>query len=522
MQAKNDITVVSILRHSVKYNAVNIFSTTIAFPTYIIIGMVLIPEEYGVIGFVGLWGMYAGLISPGMDSAAQREMPYLLGKGEKEKAVHLQNIAITTKFMYSFFPFLVILSASFFYFDGLIRICLIITAIGYIITSNTNYWPGFNHVRQRFNKVATGNLIRGITVPLVTLSLIFWLKIYAVLIAPIAGAIFVFIYYIRNAGIGYRFELDWRETVGLIKIGLPLALLSLVYWGYRMADRTMVAAFLPLHEMGLYTFAILIVTFVILLFADFGTVLQPVLWTSLGQARNHIEGFKPLHRIAVYMSIAAAMSIGICQIGFYLLVHLLTTNYIESIPVFNVLTFNIFLMCMTIVPNLILNSSVVNKQTLNTKIWSIGLVLNIILDYVVIVNGFGIVGVSWVTVGTQGLVTLILLFTIRQYMFSDSEAKEFRTFMCSILFPPFVSFFIYLTSIKFFVGTIQNIYLYGVCSLIFFSAVWLVALKTFYRDYFPKEAVVNVWKAGVALCKSEIVKRRDALAAAIARLGNKK
>ena len=516
-----DVTVLSILRHSIKFNAVNIFSKTIAFPTYIIIAMVLIPEEYGVIGFVGLWGMYAGLISPGMDSAAHREMPYLLGKGEKEKAVHLQNVAITSKILYSFIPFIVMLCASFFYFDGLIRICLILTAVAYIITANTNHWSLFNYARQRFNNVATGNLITGIAVPLVTLSLIFWLKIYAVLIAPIVGAIFVFIYYIRKAGIGYRFEFDWRETAGLIKIGLPLALLTLVYWGYRMADRTMVAAFLPLREMGLYTFAIFIVTFAILLFADFGKVLQPVLWTSLGQARNHIEGFKPLHRIAVYMSIVAAMSIGICQIGFYLLVHLLTTNYIGSISVFNVLTFNIFLMCMTMVPNLVLNSSVVNKQTLNTKIWSIGLVLNIVLDYAVIRNGFGIIGVSWVTVGTQVLVTLILLFTIRQYMFSDSEAKEFRKFMSSILFPLFVSFFIYLTSI-FFKGQIQNIYLYSACSLIFFGFVWLVVLRLFYRNYFPKEQVINVWRAGIALCKSEIVKRRDALAAAMAGLYNKK
>ena len=514
-----DVTVLNILRQSVKFNAVNLVSIFISFPVGIIIAMILVPEEYGVIGFVGLWGMYAGLISPGMDSAAQREMPYLLGKGEEEKALHIQNVAITSKFIYTFLPFIVLISASLFYFDGLIRICLILTAIGYFISSNTNYWSAFNHVRQRFNNVATGNLIAGITVPLVTLSLIFWLKIYAVLVAPIVGAIFVFIYYKRKAGIDAHFEFDLGELARLTKIGLPLALLTLVYWGYRMADRTMVAGFLPLREMGLYTYAIGMVTFAIMLFSDFGKVLQPVLWTSLGQARNHIEGFKPLCRIAVYLSIAAAASIGICQIGFFLLVHLLTTNYIESIPVFNVLTFNIFLMCMTMVPNLVLNSTVVNKQTLNTKIWSIGLVLNIILDYAVIRSGFGIVGVSWVTVGTQGLVTLILLFTIRQYMFS--EAKEFRTFMCSILFPPFVSFFIYFTSIKFFVGQIQNIYLYSVCSLIFFGAVWLVVLGLFYRNYFPKEDVVNVWKAGVALCKSEIVKRRDALAAAMGRLYNK-
>lgn len=510
-----DVTVIKILKQSAKFSAVNLFSKIISFPVGIITAMILIPTEYGVIGFVGLWGMYAGLINPGMDSAAQREMPYLLGKEEEKKALHLQNIAITSKFMYSFFPFLVMLCASFFYSDDLIRIGLILTAIQYIISTNTNYWSGFNHVRQRFNKVATGNLIQAIVVPLVTLSLIFWLKIYAVLIAPIIGAIFTFVYYVKYAGINYHFELDWSEIVRLIKIGLPLVLLTLVYWGYRMADRTMVAAFLPLHEMGLYTYAIGMVTFAIQLFADFGNVLQPVLWTSLGQVKNHIEGFKPLYRIAVYMSIAAAVSIGIFQIGFYLLVHLLTTNYVESIPIFNVLTFNIFLMAITIVPNLVLNSSVVNKQTLNTKIWSIGLILNIILDYIVIKMGFGVIGVSWVTIGTQGLVTLILFFTVRQYMFYDT--KEFTKFMKSIFFPPLISFLLYLISI-FFEGKIQDIYLYSTCSLIFFGLVWMIVLKVFYREYFPKEQLINIWREGVALCKSEIVKHRGALSAAMVKL----
>ena len=519
MQAKNNVTVVNILRQSVKFNAVNLFSKTISFPITIIIAMVLIPEEYGVIGFVGLFGMYANLINPGMVSAAQREMPYLLGKGEEEKALHLQNVAITSKFMYNFFPFLVILCASFLYSNELIRICLILTAISYIISSNTNYWPAFNHVRQRFNNVATGNLIGGITVPLVTLSLILWLKIYAVLIAPIVGAIFAFVYYIRKAGIDYRFEFDWNELVRLTKIGLPLALLSLIFWGYRMADRTMIAGFLPLHEMGLYTYAIGMVTFALMFFGDFGKVLQPVLWGSLGQARNHIEGFKPLYRIAVYMSIATAVSIGICQIGFYLLVHLLTTNYIESIPVLNVLTFNIFLFSMVIVPLLVLTSTVVNKQTMTTKIWSVGLVLNIMLNYVVIKMGFGVIGVSWVTIGTQGLVTLILFFAARQYMFDTK--KEFRRFMKIIIFPLLVSFLLYLTSM-FFERQIPNIFLYSACSLMFFGIVWLVVLGLFYRSYFPKERIINVWKEGIALCKSEVVKRRDALAAAMAGIYNKK
>lgn len=502
MQIEDNVKVLNIIRQSIKFNVVNIFSKVIAFVTGIIIATVLSPEEYGIISFVGLWGMYAGMINPGMDSAAAREMPYLLGKGEKEKALHLQNISITSKFLYSFVPFAVMLSASFLYSNELIRIGIILTSINYIISTNTNYWSLFNHVRLRFNKVAIGNLITGISVSLVTLSLIFWLKVYAVLIAPIIGAILMFLYYIRDAGIDYRFEFDRKETVRLIKIGVPLALLTVVYWSYRVVDKTMISAFLPLHELGLYSYALGIIAFVVLLFSDFGNVLQPVLWTSLGQARNHIEGFKPLHRIAVYISIVASVSIGISQIGFYLLVHLITTKYIESIFVFNVLAFNIFLVSIAFVPNLVLISSVVNKQMLNTKIWAIGLLLNIILNFIVIRMGFGIIGVSWVTIGTQGLVAMVLFFVSRHYMFNNN--KEFIGFLKSILFPLLISFFIYMMNISF-QRQINNVYLFGAVSLVLLGLVWTVVITLFYRDYFPKEQLISVWRNGIALCKKKIV-----------------
>ena len=160
MQGQNNLTATNILRQSVKFNAVNILSAAVSFFTGIVIARVLIPDEYGVIGLVGLWSVYAGLINPGIDSAAAREMTYLLGKGEKEKALRLQNIAITGKLLFSFLPFIIMLVASFFlYSDRLIRIGLILTSINYIVSTNTNYWPQFNQVRQQFNKVAAGNLI---------------------------------------------------------------------------------------------------------------------------------------------------------------------------------------------------------------------------------------------------------------------------------------------------------------------------------------------------------------------------
>jgi len=500
MSVDSNVTVKGILRYSVKFNVANLIAKALSFIMTIVIAIVLIPEDYGVLGFVGLWSMYAGLAGPGMDSAAAREMPFLLGKGEEERALHIQNVAITGKILYNLIPFLIILSASFFYSNELVRVGLIITAISYIVTANTKHWIDFNYARQRFNKVVIGNFIAGIATPVLTMALIFWLKIYAVLIVPIISALLAFIYYIRRAGIGYHFELNRRETLGLMKIGIPLVLLNFVYWSYRIADKTMIAAYLPLRELGIYSYAVTFIMFAISLFSDFGSVLQPTLWASLGKADDLVEGFAPMRRIAVYMSVISAISIGIFQFGFFLLAHFITTRYLESIAVFNVLAFNIFLTSMAIVPNLILNSSVVNKQTLNTVIWSIGLILNIILYYVVIVMGFGIVGVAWAAIVIQTIVTLVLFFIIRQYILPDK--KELGRFVVKIYLPFLVSFLLYLVSV-YLKSQIQSVYLYLGGLFMLFVIVWPVVIRLFYHDYFTKENIFFLWNKAISMIKRE-------------------
>ena len=95
------------------------------------------------------------------------------------------------------------------------------------------------------------------------------MKVYAVLIAPIIVSFILGIYYFKKGPIDYRFEFDWNEIKRLAKVGIILSLGVLAFWGYEIADRTIIAARLPLRELGLYTYAM---TFVMLgwkLFVDF-------------------------------------------------------------------------------------------------------------------------------------------------------------------------------------------------------------------------------------------------------------
>lgn len=295
---------------------------------------ILVPEEYGVYGFLGLWIMYAALIRPGLTISGYREIPVLLGKGEENEALRIQNIAVTSDMVYSVLPFVVILGASLFFSEPILKIGLIITAISYGATQLVNYWVGINFLRQNFNIVAKGRLIAAIVSPLVIVASVHWLRVYALLIVPIFIAIILWVYYWKRGPINFRFTLDWKETVRLVKIGVVLQTGALALWGFRLADRTIIASTLSLEQLGLYTFAIGFIIRLLMIPTDFTNVLQPILYKELGRAPSVFEGFKDTKRVAVYLALGAAMLIPVSQLGFYLVVSLLTTKYINSIPIF--------------------------------------------------------------------------------------------------------------------------------------------------------------------------------------------
>lgn len=500
------ISVINILRHSIKFNIIRIIAGVISVPKNIIIAVFLLPKDYGLIGFLSLWSMYAGLINPGILSAGCREIPYLLGKNDEKGMLRIQNISISADLLYRIFPFTVIFCASFFFSNPVIKIGLMITAVSFVLSNFVAYWCQVNFVKQKFSLVAKGKLINSVSVIVTILILIYWLRVYAVLLAPIISSIVVGTYYWKKGRIGYRFQFDWQEIKRLFKVGIVLSLGTLAFWGYKMADRTIIAASLPLKDLGLYVYAMGFIMVGWNFFADFGRVLRPILWKHSGEAKSIVEGFSDTKRIAVYLALATALAIPFSQVCFYLLVNLITSKYIDSIPIFYILSCNLYLASMVIIPSYILNSKVVNKQAIFTIGYSIGLGLNIVLDLLAIHLGYGICGVAWVTVGTQGMVTFVLYFLARNYVFI--KIKEFISFISFIAFPFLISI-LFSVFHNFLSSIVLNPWAFGGISLTMQAIVWSVVIWLFYRKYFPKEKVVSVVKEFTNLAVEKLKKKRE-------------
>lgn len=499
------ISIIDIARNSLKFSSVSLLGAIISLPVGVYVATILVPEEYGVYGFLGLWSMYATLIHPGFTNSGYREIPVLLGKGEDNKALRIQNITITSSMLYSILPFIVILGASFFYSEPLLKYGLILIAVGYGATRLVNYWDGVNFLRQNFNIVAKGQFIAVVMASLVIATGVYWLKVYALLMAPIFVAIILGIYYWKRGPINFHFTFDWTETVRLVKIGVVLQAVTLVYWAFRLADRTVIASTLPLEQLGLYTFAIGFITTMLMISTNFTNVLQPVVYKELGRASSAFEGFRDTSRIAVYLALGIALLIPIAQLGFYLVVSLITTNYTGSIPIFYVLSYYLYLAPISSVTLIILNSSVVNKQKISLVVHAVGLALNIIFDLLVIKLGYGVVGVAWVTVCTQGVVTFTLYHLARSYMFR--KVMDYIRFQVAILVPflvtiPFYFLHNYLNLIA------SNVWTFAGISLAVQVVLWSLIIGIFYRDYLSINDIKAIIKEINTALKGKLPGRR--------------
>ena len=474
------LSIISIARNSLKFTAVKTLAALAGLGVTLYAATILLPEEYGTYGLLILWLTYVSLVTPGTSIAASREIPILLGKGQHEEARKVQNISLSAELVFTIVPTAAIVAAALSYSEPVMRWGLLIIAVCFVAMRLSGLWANMVFIRERFNMVAMVSIITAVVAPVVVLITLPQLKVYAMVLGPPVAFIISMVYYFAKGGIGFRFTLDRREIVRLTKVGIVLQGLTVVMMAFHMADRTIIASTLSLEQLGLYVFATGFLTYGLSFFDDFARVLQPILWRHAGTAESVYKGFQDTRRIAVYLALGTGIVIPLAQLAFTLIATLLTNKYIDSIPIFDVLSYNLFLMAIAIVPSLILNSSLVNKQNLALIFYAAGLAVSIGLDILVVRLGYGVIGIAWVTIGSQGVVTLVLYYLIKNYVFD--QAAEFRKFAAMVVIPliaslPFSFIHAYLRT------TSMNIWALAGISLAAQAIVWTPIIFLFYREY---------------------------------------
>jgi O-antigen/teichoic acid export membrane protein len=417
----------AILKHSSKLSGANLLNAILGLFVGIVVARVLGPELLGVVGFLTLWSFYAGLLRPGVFSAAYREMPYLISQGDKDRLLRIQNLGITVEALYLMVAVVVIMAVGLVQDNQMLRIGFILVSLSFGMALLRDFVAGVQWAHQRFGLIARVNFVSALSRAAFVLSVVWVLGVYGVLMAPMVVALAGLVMYrIWAPSLGFSPRWDRAEAWRLLKIGIPLSLGTIFYWVFRTVDRTAVALWLPLTDMGYFTFVFRFVNLALLVVSDFGNVMQPELYAQLGRAGGAHKLSRGITRITMLLLVVACAGVSLAQAGFGAFVHWFTPKFLPSIAVFEVFIFLLALFSMAIIPNLLMNSAVLNKQNLFTAVWGFALLPNAALAYIVIHSGWGLVGLAWGTVAAQTLVVSTLWVLIHRHLFnSGREAVAF-------------------------------------------------------------------------------------------------
>jgi PST family polysaccharide transporter len=424
----------AVLRHSYKLSAANLFTALVMFPLNIVIAKVIGPNLLGVAGYVALWVLYANLIKPGVFAAAYREMPPALAAGDVARARQLQNLGITVEAVYLLLPCVVFVIAAVLQPTSVLRIAMLLGVLVLLAGQLQYFVASVQWAHQRFGLIARANFVGGAVGAAFILISLWSLKTYTAVLAPgvvaLASAV---VYFLLAPPLGFQPSWNRAEFLRLLKIGVPLGLATLCYWGFRTVDRTVVAAGLTLTQLGYFTFAVQFVNVAILFVADFGNVVQPRLFASLSRDEPYALA-STMRKLMFSVLVATAAAASLAQAGFGPFVTWLLPAFRPAVPVFEILIFLVACGSAAIIPTFVLSSATLNRQQYTVVVYAAGVLINGTLAVASIVLGFGLIGVAIASVVSQAAISAVLIASIRAQLGQHLLGRYFLTLLAVAVF----------------------------------------------------------------------------------------
>lgn len=414
-----------VLKTSSRVTLINGVGSCLNFLAAVFVANHLGPELYGRIGFVLLSVTYAGLIRPGFFEGGQRQLIDQLGKANLEGSRRVQNVGVTGEFIWSLLPAVVLASASVGSSDHIRHLGFLLAPLMYLGLTTTRIMGGLFLAHRDFRVYLTACLCRAVTQPSLLIVLVYFVGPYTLIATPAIVECGIAMFYLsRSARIGVAWRMEKATAFHLLRIGFPLSLAAIVYWAYHLAGPTCVAEWLPVATFGSYMFASKVIDLILRFFADFAGILMPGLWRELGSAGGAHAMWQEISGISLFLGLLSCFICNLIQAGIALPVLLLLPRFSSSVPIFEILAFNIVLLTVTTAPCLLLDSAVINRQWLHVGIWTIGLILNYIINYAALRSGYGTSAIAWNDIWLQVVVALVIYAAAHRYLFPDRASAQ--------------------------------------------------------------------------------------------------
>lgn len=313
-------------------------------------------------------------------------------------------------------------------------------------------------VHHRFKEIMYSKLLFSFTNIVSVIILTYLFGFYGVLISFLISLILQNIYLSSVVKINFRFSIDFTVIKKMLIVGAPISFAYLIDVILNSADRLMIASFLSSRDLGFYGIALTFSSEMILLLPNtISYVVYPRILEQYGKFQNYPSLVGLFHSSTHVISVLVSVLIGVIYVVVEYFLAYLLPRYIESLPVVRVLVFSTYFISINQIAVRVLITT--NKTKALIFFQMIAIIINIFLNYIMIINGYGIVGVS--------VATAISYFTYSILVTHFTLDKLYVRFVPSVkeqikIYLPFFYLIILLVVVsksEFFVNTIQYNYI---------------------------------------------------------------
>jgi O-antigen/teichoic acid export membrane protein len=361
----------------------------------------------------GIWNAlqpvldYSKVFFCGIPNAMNREVPVLMGRGQKKEAEKVINFT---------FWFLLIISSILGIIFGIIsffsniaegyKTPLLCLGLLFMASNIYLYYEFLLKSRIQFSKMSLQQLIYAFSYPIITLIFSYYKGLSGFILGQsIAAALISYVIY-RIFPIPIRKFIPWQLFPKLAKIGIPLMSVGLLYNLLITVDRWIILGHIGIKALGEFTLPILVFSTISRIPRIISEQIYPRMAYRYGETGSKKE---LIPYILQHSLLALALTVPLILVAYLILpkfVSLVMPQYSNGIQAARIILISLlFLPLISGIGNFL---NVIDKQIYYLLVQVVAVIINVGLGIWFVKLGWGIVGVAWADVVTYFCYSLLV------------------------------------------------------------------------------------------------------------------
>lgn len=352
------------------------------------------PADFGVWNAVSLVLVYGAYLEFGVLSAMARDLPFCHGQGDLEKAAALDGAARRVTIFGAFVAALFVCAFSFVpTHSSNMALGLQAMAVVLILQQVYTYHRVVLRSYNFFHELSLQQVLFAVLNSGLAIAFVACIGFVGRIAAAILAQAAIVLYALRKNTWKPVPKYDSQVTFSLLRVGLPIIISGFILSLLTTVDRLMVITFLDEKQLGYIGIALLISGAVSLIPGMAIQVLVPRINYAYGNSGKNLDALRSFVLLPpAILSALLPVMIGTIYILLPLVISMLLPAYTPAITAIRIIVVGIFFYCILGMTDVFLIT--IGKLKQYALFGCIALVLNIVLDYLFLQLGYGIVGIA--------------------------------------------------------------------------------------------------------------------------------